>query len=221
MQQVYLGLHASSVRSVHNLCCGSPRYGCGCGCGLWRVWVLMAARRKQSGNNSNSKSNCKSHASKYSAVAVAVYSGKQAKQLRQERQQTVCVLWQLQKGRRLLRPHWHPAQAAAADRAGKRAMRNAQRATCSWQWPPLWHKPNKWKLFKVCFGLWPPWCGSVAANANCNGMSTHRDADAGHLRGLHATLPAVNYKRARREVALFLANFSQAKVNSLANCKST
>lgn len=64
------------------------------------VWVLMAARRKQSGNNSNrqsqsqskskSKSNCKSHASKYSAVAV--YSGKQAKQLRQERQQTVCAV---------------------------------------------------------------------------------------------------------------------------------
>lgn len=61
------------------------------------VWVLMAARRKQSGNNqsqsqskSKSKSNCKSHASKYSAVAL--YSGKQAKQLRQERQQTVCAV---------------------------------------------------------------------------------------------------------------------------------
>lgn len=131
------------------------------------VWVLMAARRKQSGNNSNrqsqskskSKSNCKSHASKYSAVAV--YSGKQAKQLRQERQQTVCAVCcgsfkrvddfcarigtqQQQQQRR-------------QPRAGKRAMRNAQRATCSWQWPPLWHKPNKWKLFKVCFGLWPPW----------------------------------------------------------------
>lgn len=100
------------------------------------VWVLMAARRKQSGNNSNSnsksksKSNCKSHASKYSAVAV--YSGKQAKQLRQERQQTVCaVLWQLQKGRRLLRPHWHPAAAAAA--AESRQTCNAQRATCHMQ----------------------------------------------------------------------------------------
>lgn len=78
MQQVYLGLHASSVRSVHNLCCGSPRYGCGCGCAACGVWVLMAARRKQSGNNSNnnSKSNCKSHASKYSAVAVCTAENK-------------------------------------------------------------------------------------------------------------------------------------------------
>lgn len=74
-----------------------PAMAAAAACG---VWVLMAARRKQSGNNSNSqsqsqsksksKSNCKSHASKYSAVAV--YSEKQAKQLRQERQQTVCAV---------------------------------------------------------------------------------------------------------------------------------
>lgn len=49
----------------------------------------------------------------------------------------------------------------------------------------------------------------------------HKDADAGHLRGLHATLPASPSLPSllllimRREVALFLANFSQVKVNSL------
>lgn len=119
------------------------------------VWVLMAARRKQSGNNqsqskSKSKSNCKSHASKYSAVAV--YSGKQAKQLRQERQQTVCAVC----CGSFKRVDDFCARIGTQQQL-QQAMRNAQRATCSWQWPPLWHKPNKWKLFKVCFGLWPPW----------------------------------------------------------------
>lgn len=92
------------------------------------VWVLMAARRKQSGNKSNSKSNCKSHASKYSAVAV--YSGKQAKQLRQERQQTVCAV-AASKGSTTFAPALAPSSSSGSSQSRKTC--NAQRATCHMQ----------------------------------------------------------------------------------------
>lgn len=121
------------------------------------VWVLMAARRKQSAATTAAAAaantaNCQSHASPAENTQLAPHQsftrGKQAKQLRQERQQNAALVAD-SKGSTTFAPALAPSSSSSS-----RQTCNAQRATCSWQWPPLWHKPNKWKLFKVCFGFW-------------------------------------------------------------------
>lgn len=140
------------------------------------VWVLMAARRKQSGNNqsqskSKSKSNCKSHASKYSAVAV--YSGKQAKQLRQERQQTVCAVCCGSFKRvddfcaRIGTQQQQQANVQCATRNVPHAAGNGRRCGIN-------QINGNCLKFALVYGLHGELASSVAANANCNGMSTQR-----------------------------------------------
>lgn len=153
MQQVYLGLHASSVRSVHNLCCGSPRYGCGCDCGLWRVGVNGDANRA-----ATTRARARVRARATARVTPAntqlwLCTAENKLNNYDKNGSKLCVLCAVaaSKGSTTFAPALAPSSSL------EQAMRNAQRATCSWQWPPLWHKPNKWKLFKVCFGLWPPW----------------------------------------------------------------
>lgn len=160
------------------------------------VWVLMAARRKQSGNNSNrqsqskskSKSNCKSHASKYSAVAV--YSGKQAKQLRQERQQTVCAVCCGSFKRvddfcaRIGTQQQQQANVQCATRNVPHAAGNGRRCGIN-------QINGNCLKFALVYGLHGELASWLVSLPMLIAMECpHKDADAGHLRGLHATLPA-------------------------------
>lgn len=121
--------------------------------------AAQTERGNKSNNSNNINNNLSSHASQQ-ILSCGIEYRKQAKQLRQEQQQQQPRQQQqqqkllrrlLQKGRRLLRPHWHPATCNVL----LVAAGNGRCRCCCCHCRVEWHKPNKWKLFKVYFGLWP------------------------------------------------------------------